>query len=337
MKSRLALSAASVAGAVMLGRIVRGRRRYSLRGKNVLITGGSRGLGLEMARVLVDKGAHVAVVARDEAEISRALEDLRSRAPAGVNLVGRACDIESGESIDAMLKEIHTQLGPVDVLINNAGTIQIGPLEAMGLDDFEHAVRMHLFGPLRLMLALREPMRSRGGGRVANISSIGGVVSVPHLLPYSASKFALTGLSLGMRAELAKDGIVVTTVAPGLMRTGSPRKATVKGSHEKEYAWFAISDALPLLSVSSTRAARRIVQGIERGEAHVIIGAAAKLAALAQGLAPGWVANMLALANRVLPKGSDAEGRVGAESESAWVPSPLTRLNTRAEAANNQT
>jgi short-subunit dehydrogenase len=126
-------------------------------------------------------------------------------------------------------------------------------------------------------------MRERGGGRVANIASIGGLVAVPHLLPYSASKFALVGLSQGMHAELAREGILVSTIAPGLMRTGSPRNALFKGAREQEYAWFAISDSLPLLSMSATRAARRIVQAIERGEARVVLGLPAKIAALAAG------------------------------------------------------
>ena len=74
---------------------------------------------------------------------------------------------------------------------------------------------------------------------------------MPHLLPYSASKFALVGFSEGLRAELAKDGIRVTTVCPGLMRTGSPPNAAFKGRHREEYAWFALSDALPILSISA--------------------------------------------------------------------------------------
>src|ERR687891_1372920 len=98
-------------------------------------------------------------------------------------------------------------------------------------------------------------MKRQSYGRIVNIASIGGKVAVPHLLPYVASKFALVGLSEGMRAELLKDGIYVTTVSPGLMRTGSHLNAFFKGQHKKEYALFSIANALPLFSTSSKRAA----------------------------------------------------------------------------------
>ncbi|HSY25825.1 MAG TPA: SDR family oxidoreductase [Polyangiaceae bacterium] len=122
-------------------------------------------------------------------------------------------------------------LGPIDVLVNNAGLIEVGPLDSNTEEDFQTAMRVHCFGPLRLMLGLRDDMRRRGGGRIANIASIGGIVAVPHFLPYSTSKFALMGLSEAMRAELARERIFVSTIAPGLMRTGSPLHAQSKGKY----------------------------------------------------------------------------------------------------------
>src|SRR6185503_4123757 len=119
--------------------------------------------------------------------------------------------------------------------------------------------------------AVLPEMRARREGRIVNITSIGGKISVPHLLPYSASKFALVGLSEGLRAELAKDGIVVTTICPGLMRTGSPRNATFKGQHRAEYAWFSIGDSLPVTAMSADRAARQILTACKRGEAEVVL------------------------------------------------------------------
>ena len=130
---------------------------------------------------------------------------------------------------------------------------------------------VHLWGPLETMQAAVPQMRRQGSGRIVNISSVGGKVGVPHLVPYSASKFALTGLSEGLRAELMKDGIVVTNVCPGLMRTGSPRNAVFKGKHRAEYAWFSISDALPVTSIQVERAARQIIAACKRGDAELII------------------------------------------------------------------
>jgi NAD(P)-dependent dehydrogenase (short-subunit alcohol dehydrogenase family) len=312
-------------------------RRITLRGKNALVTGGGRGLGLEVARALVDKGANVAIAARDAQEIGVALADLQARAGGKpIRLHGEPCDLRDGAAIDQMLERVRQTVGPIDVVVNNAGIIQVGPLETMTMADFEEAMKLHCFGPLRIMLAVRDEMRARGGGRIANVASVGGLVSVPHLLPYSTSKFALVGLSRGMRAELARDGTAVSTIAPGLMRTGSPRRALFKGDHRKEYAWFAVSDSLPILSMSSRRAARRIVLALERGDADVTLTPLAKAAALASAFAPGLVARAMTLANGLLPRGQDAKARWGYESESRLSRSFLTTLTERAAARNNE-
>src|SRR5262249_21748751 len=157
------------------------------------------------------------------------------------------CDVTDRKQADALVATVLARWRPIDVLVNNAGTICVGPQETMTEEDYREAMQTNFWGPLHMIEAVLPGMRQRRSGRIVNIASIGGKVSVPHLLPYSASKFALVGLSEGLRAELAKDGILVTTVCPGLMRTGSPRNATFKGQNTAEYAWFSISDSLPLL------------------------------------------------------------------------------------------
>jgi NAD(P)-dependent dehydrogenase (short-subunit alcohol dehydrogenase family) len=333
---RLSPSLALTGAAVAVRAVVRHRRRFELAGKNALVTGGGRGLGLEIARVLVSKGANVAIVARNPDEIELAVADLRERARPGVRLLGVVCDLKDVATGDTMLDVVRAELGALDVLVNNAGMIEVGPLDAMTLDDFEQAMQLHCFVPLRLMLAVKDDMRVRGGGRIANISSVGGVVSVPHLLPYSTSKFALTGLSRGMHSALAGDGIRVTTVTPGLMRTGSPRNASFKGDHRREFAWFTLADSLPLLSVGSKRAARLVVRALEQGEANLAIGWAAKLAGLLEGVAPNVTSRILELAAALLPQGNATRSLRGFESGSRLAPSLLTALNTRAEIRNNQ-
>jgi short-subunit dehydrogenase len=206
-------------------------------------------------------------------------------------------------------------------------------------DDFVQAMATHFWGPLHAIFAVLPDMRRRREGRIVNITSIGGKISVPHLLPYSASKFALVGLSEGLRAELAKDGIVVTTVSPGLMRTGSPRHAMFKGQHRAEYAWFNLSDSLPGASMDAERAARQVIAAMRRGDAEVILSLPAKLAATVHGVMPGVVADALSAANRLLPDAEPGTGQQavkGRESTSRISPSWLTRFNERAAQRYNQ-
>jgi NAD(P)-dependent dehydrogenase (short-subunit alcohol dehydrogenase family) len=249
-----------------------------------------------------------------------------------------SCDVTKRDDVDAMIATVNSRFGGVDVLINNAGVIQVGPIEVMTHEDFELAMQAHFWGPLNTIMAVLPSMRQRGSGRIVNISSIGGKVSVPHLVPYSASKFALVGLSKGLRAELMKDGIKVTTICPGLMRTGSPRNADFKGKHQFEYAWFSISDALPLLTVSAENAARQIVTACKRGDAELVISIPAKIAVLFDSLFPEAMSQMLALANRALPVagGVGTETKKGRESTSSWSPSWLTTLNEEAALRNNE-
>ena len=163
-------------------------------------------------------------------------------------------------------------------------------------------------------------------------------MSVPHLVPYSASKFALVGLSDGLRVELARDNIVVTTVCPGLMRTGSPVNAMFKGQRPHEYAWFAIADSLPLASINAQRAARQIVDACRRGDAELVITAQAKMAILARTLAPELFADVMTMINRLLPGPTPGgnEARKGRESESEWAPSALTKTTYAAAEQNNE-
>ena len=325
-------------GALAVARAMRGRERFDFAGRSVLITGGSRGLGLVLARELAGAGARLTLVARDEGELQRAADDIRTRYPFA-EILTAAADVRKRYEAERAIAQAVDRHGAIDVLVNNAGVIQVGPLDHMKLGDFEDAMNTHFWGPLYMVLASLPHMRRQGGGRIVNISSIGGRVAVPHLLPYSASKFALTGLSDGLRVELLKDDIVVTTVCPGLMRTGSPVNALFKGRRPQEYAWFAISDSLPLASIDAGRAARQIVAACRRGDAELVITVQAKMAVVARAVAPELFQDAMALMNGLLPGPAAADGdtaRPGSESESAWAPSVLTAPTYRAAEENNE-
>lgn len=325
-----------VIGCALLKTILKESRYWNLDGKVVLITGGSRGLGLVLAREFATQGARVAVCARDEDDLRSVKDEFAAR---GDHFFSSQCDVSNPAQVHSLLTSVETALGPVDVLVNNAGTILVGPLEHMSVADFEEVMRINFWGAVHTTLAVLPGMKERRQGRIVNITSIGGKVAFPHLLPYTTSKFALVGLSEGLRAELAKDGIWVITVVPNLMRTGSPRNAEFKGDYKKEYAWFTISDSLPGASMSAERAARQIVRACQNGESELVLGLPAKLAVLANGIAPGLISDLLAAGNEwLLPRatGSETARRKGYESESRVTKSSLTSLTRAAERANNE-
>jgi NAD(P)-dependent dehydrogenase (short-subunit alcohol dehydrogenase family) len=335
-ETALAASALTI-GAALLARGVRASRALDLRGCSAVITGGSRGLGLLVARELGRQGAAITIAARDGAELERARQDLHDR---GIDATTVPCDVANRDQARRLVDDVVARTGRIDVLVNNAGIIKVGPLEHMDHADFEEAMAVHFWGPFETMMAALPVMRRQRRGRIVNISSIGGKIGVPHLAPYCASKFALAGLSDAFRAEVAKDGIYVSTVCPGLIRTGSPFNAWFKGRHREEFAWFAISDSIPLASVDATVAAAQIVDACRHGDAELIISWPAKLAVVANAVMPEAVAMTMNLANQMLlPAPTDAAGdqaRSGWQSPSRWAPSRLTRLTERAAAENNE-
>lgn len=324
---------------ILLGaRALRAARAISFDGRVVVITGGSRGLGLLVARLLASEGARLALIARDAAELQRASIDLEERGSVPLTI---PCDVGDRAQAEGAIQQVVQHFGRIDVIVNDAGTIEVGPVEHMTVADFESAMRVHFWGPLYLTLAALPHLRQTTdrSGRVVNISSIGGRIAVPHLLPYCASKFALTGLSDGLRAELSKDGIRVTTVLPGLMRTGSPYNAWFKGNHRAEFTWFTLMDSMPGLSIAAERAARQIVEACRYGDAELAITPQARLAIIADAVVPSIVARSMQLMNRLLPAAGprgDDEARSGWQSPSRWAPSWLTRLSDRASARNNE-
>jgi short-subunit dehydrogenase len=324
-------------GAALVARGLRHARACDFQGKSVLITG-ARGLALELARQLGREGARLTLAARNDRELERARQDLASRSIEAHTIAG---DVAVRDEARRLVREVVARTGRIDVLINNAGVIQVGPLEHMQRGDFEEAMAVHFWGPLHTMLEALPAMRRQGSGRIVNISSIGGKIGVPHLAPYCASKFALTGLSESVRAELAKDHIYVTNVCPGMMRTGSPFNAWFKGRHREEFAWFAISDSIPGMAIHSARAAAQVIDACRHGDAELVITLPAKLAVIANAIAPEAVATMMALANRMVlpaPTGDDSgdQRHSGWQSMSQAAPSKLTTLTERAAAANNQ-
>ena len=310
--------------------------RYSLRNKIVVISGGSRGLGLAMAREFARYGAHLALLARDTEELDRAAADL-------IHLNARVstwrCDVREPHEVENTISAIAEKYARIDVLVNNAGIMLVALLDAMAKADFEEAMQIHFWASYYVTMAAMPYLRRNPESRIVNISSIGGRVAVPHMAPYCASKFALAGFSDALRAEVARQGVRVITVSPGLMRTGSHVNATFKGDYSKEFAWFSVGAGMPFLSMNAQRAARQIVAAARCGRPELTITLQARCLILAQAVMPNLLARILELVNSLLPKAAPGQGLVkqnGYQSQSALAPSLLTTLADRAAPLFNE-
>lgn len=310
---------------------------YSVKGRNVVITGDSRGLGLAIAEQFLVEGSNVVLLARDAEELGRAQTILQQRTGRIPTVI--PCDMTVPAQVDSSLTEAEAAYGSIDIVINNAGTIVIGPFASMESEDFTALLELQLHAVVNITQNLQKRWKSTGG-RIANICSIGGKIAVPHMSPYCAAKFALAGLSQTLAAELKSQGIIVTTVFPGLMRTGSPIQAVIKGEHQSEYAWFALGNSVPGLSVSASYAARRILQAIRNGDGELLFPSTTKLAVLAQAHFPELFAFTILKAATFFPKGQSGERLTGAQSKE-WLEcqpwySPFRRIMETAKAELNQ-
>ncbi|HEU5116237.1 MAG TPA: SDR family oxidoreductase, partial [Isosphaeraceae bacterium] len=258
-------------------------------------------------------------------------EDVRRAGAPDVMSV--AADVGVEEEANRLVHRALDRFGAVDVLVNNAGTILVGPEAAMTVDDYRRVLATNFWGAVYTSQALLPHMRQRQFGRIANIVSIGGLSATPHLAPYVASKFALTGYTRSLRADCARDGILVTGVYPKTIRTGGHTHAYFKGDVNAEYLWFSASDTLPLISASAEALAPRIWAAICDGDPELIPSAVARLAMAFDALTPSWSAELKALIERGMPaasnldappvRGGDISGQM-AEMFSQMVP-PATR------------
>lgn len=309
-----------------------------LSGKVAVVCGGSRGLGLAIARRLAAKGCKIALCARTQSDVDAACTELAVAHE--VIVYGEAVDLRERAEVERFLANVAIRLGPIDVLVANAATISVAPIEALDVSDFEEAWRDIFLTALHPAMAVLPSMRARGEGTLAFITSIGGKIGVPHLAPYSAAKFAEVGFAQALRAEVAKDGVRVLTVVPGLMRTGSPTHAEFGGNAEKEYAWFTTSANTPLLSIGADRAAKLIVRAIERGKHEIAFTPAARFASRMHDVTPSLFDLVLSIAGRLLPKAKGPRGpkAFGATPtvEGAGVERTSRRPIVRAASARNR-
>lgn len=319
--SNRARTAGLLAGGV-LGALAARRLRpgMPLLGKVVLITGGSRGLGFAIARECAAQGARLVLCARNAEQVEAAAAELRA---GGAEAVGLPCDVTDAEAVQELVDAAVEHYGALDAVVATAGLLVVGPAAVQTTDDVRDALDVMLWGVLHCALAALPHLRASGDGRLVVITSVGGKLSAPHLLPYNIAKHAAVGLAEGLCAELAGSGVRVTTVVPGLMRTGSHINALMRGRPAAEYRWFGLAATLPVISMSPERAARRIVAALRRGDAGIVVGWPAMVAVRVQGLLPGLFPRVAGVVSRLLPDAppaarEEAKGRDTGVDLSPW-------------------
>ncbi|MBV9762775.1 MAG: SDR family oxidoreductase [Acidobacteriaceae bacterium] len=324
------------AGVAAIASVRRRRAACSLHDKVVLITG-SRGLGLAIAQELGRRGAIIALCARDPEELRRACEILEREQ---IDAAAFPADINEPSSVPPLLAEIVKRFGRLDILVNNAGAISVGPFDDFQREDFERAMNLMFWAAINLTLEALPYMRKQGSGQIVNITSVGGRISIPHLLPYSCAKFALVGFSTGLSAELRQQDIHVLTVVPGLMRTGSYLNAQFGGRSRHEFTWFGLLGNLPGFSVAAEYAARSVADAIQKRRYICTISLPAKILIASEAILPETTRGILATANRfLLPKSGESKSRAtgsSLDSESGDVLHALTTLGKRAAKRLNQ-
>jgi short-subunit dehydrogenase len=338
--SGIALASVGLACVCAAAFAVRKTRSNRLQGRVVLITGGSRGLGLALAEEFGREGAKLALTSRDRPELERARTLLLQRhcVRDSHDIFLSAADLRKPEEAEESIRQITRHFGKIDILVNNAGVITVGPVEIQTVEDFRDVMDTNFFAGLHCTLAVLPQMLARRAGAIVNIASIGGKIAVPHLLPYTASKFATVGLSEGLCAELRGKGIRVTTVCPGLMRTGSQLNAQFKGQAASEYRWFSIAAGLPGVSTSARAAARKIVRATLEGKREIAITPQAIIAARFGNVMPALTSLALQLMNLALPSAPSGKTQThrGADVRETEV-KPLTVLANAAAHRYNQT
>jgi NAD(P)-dependent dehydrogenase (short-subunit alcohol dehydrogenase family) len=275
-------------------------------GQVVLITGGSRGLGLALAERYARAGAKLILAARDVEELIAARHTLLDRGAiqSTDDVLLIPADLTDAAQATLLVDHAVSHFGRIDILINNAGIIEVGPVENQPIAAYRRAMATNFFAALHTTHAALPHMLDRKpdgeDAAIVNIASIGGKFAMPHMLPYVASKFALVGFSEGLHAELRHKGIRVTTVCPGLMRTGGEAHAEYTGQAKKEQQWFTLAATTPILTASVRHAANRIYNAVAAGRAEITITPQAWLVARAAGIAPAATQYLASLANHML-------------------------------------
>ncbi|MGH9822428.1 MAG: SDR family oxidoreductase [Blastocatellia bacterium] len=215
-----------------------------IKGKAVLVTGSSRGIGLAIARALAQRGADVFICARNADEVSAVVSGLRKEF--GGLVEGRACDVRKYDDVRSTIDAAVTALGGLDVLVNNAGIGRFANVESMPVEDWCATIETNLNGVFYFCREVIATMKRRGAGYIINVGSLAGKNAFPGGAAYNASKFGLIGFSEALMQEVRHDGIRVSYVMPGSVNTAFGRT----GEEDPSKTWKLLPEDVANVIVS---------------------------------------------------------------------------------------
>jgi NAD(P)-dependent dehydrogenase (short-subunit alcohol dehydrogenase family) len=240
----------------------------------VLITGASQGIGKATALELAQQGYDLVLAARKLDRLEEAAEEVRAL---GRRALAISTDVRDPKQVDELVRRAIEHFGRIDILVNNAGIFYLGPVESASLEDWQQIIQTNLWGYIYTIHALLPHFLERHSGMIVNISSIGGLNAIPYQVPYTTSKYAITGLTKSLRAELAPKGIQVCGIYPSFISTQLQERALFRGGSAKtaddRYELVNRSLQSPFLEKPED-VARAVVKAIRHPQKDIQVGTA---------------------------------------------------------------
>lgn len=268
------------------------RKRYDFAGRTAVITGAASGIGRALSVALAARGANLVLADRNLAGLT---ETVGLASGFGVRITAHILDLADANAIAAFPAQAMREHGKIDVVVNNAGVALGGTFEQVDDHDFEWLININFWGVVRMSRAFLPLLRMSDDALLVNVSSIFGIIGAPSQTAYSASKFAVSGFSQSLRAELSQSNVSVIIVYPGGVATSiatsarEPKDTTAVETERHQQLWKK------QLKMPAHQAAEIIVRGIEYRKPRILVGNDARIADMAQRLSPAHYGKILRL------------------------------------------
>lgn len=247
-----------------------------LAGKTALVTGAARGIGRAIALRLAGRGMRLALADRDVIGLATTVREVEKQ---GGEAVACPCDLSVPSQVDELADRVLDLWSGVDLLVNNAGVAHYGPTHEMAEPDLQRLMAVNLLAPIQLTKALLPSLRARPEAHVLNVCSVLGLTPMPRVSAYCATKHGLVGFSESLRIEYGRQGLGVTTLCPGFVKTPLLDEAVDQQSNQPHPP--------ALVCVSIDRVAQAAVRGIERNQRRVVVDPIGRVIRGVMGVAPG--------------------------------------------------